>query len=96
MLLDLGLYVPVAALVGVGLWHRRPWASILHRGASGWFALITIAVAAMSAAMVANDDPDATAGQLVLFAALSAVTVAYAAWLHRPALLRGMMPGCAR
>lgn len=96
VLLDLGVYLPVATLVGLGLWRRRPWAPILHRAASGWFALITIAVAAMSAAMLANDDPDATAGQLVLFAVLSAVTAAYAACLHRVTLLRGMMPGCAR
>ena len=26
VLLDLGVYVPVATLVGVGLWRRRPWA----------------------------------------------------------------------
>lgn len=95
VLLDLGVYVPVATLVGVGLWRRRPWASILHSGTSAWFALITVAVAAMSAAMLVNDDPDATAAQLVLFAGLSVVTVAYAARLHRPAMLRGMMPECA-
>lgn len=87
VLLDLGVYVPVAALVGAGLWRRRPWAPILHRGASGWFALITVAVAAMSAAMLANDDPDASTGQLVLFTVLSVVTAAYAARLHRPSAL---------
>ena len=31
VLLDLGVYLPVATLVGVGLWRGRPWASILHR-----------------------------------------------------------------
>lgn len=44
VLLDLGVYVPVATLVGIGL----------QRAASGWFALVTVAVAAMSAADLAD------------------------------------------
>ena len=86
VLLDLGVFVPIAAVAGLGLRRGRPWATTLHRGAVGWFTLVTVAVATMSATMWLNDDRYASAGQLTLFVGLSVVMLVYAAVVHRPLL----------
>lgn len=84
VLLDLGVYLPATTLAAVGLWRARPWGSRLHRGLVGWFVLTTIAVAAMSATMSLNDDPNASAGQLMLFVVVAIGIVSYAAAIIRP------------
>ncbi len=84
VLLDLGVFVPVAALAAVGLRRERPWAALLHRGMVGWFTLVTVAVAAMSMAMNLNDDPYASPPQLGLFLVVGLATAGYAAVVLRP------------
>ncbi len=84
VLLDLGVYLPIAVLAAVGLRRERVWATTLHRGAVGWFVLVSIAVAVMSAAMLANDDPNASTGQLVLFVVTGIAVAGYAYVINRP------------
>jgi len=88
VLLDLGVYVPLAVISGLGLIRARPWASLLHQGLIGWFLLVTVAVAAMAATMNLNDDPNASMAQLVLFIVVGVVVTAYAAVVFRPLLTR--------
>jgi uncharacterized protein involved in response to NO len=88
VLLDLGVYVPLAVISGLGLIRARPWASLLHQGLVGWFLLVTVAVAAMAATMNLNDDPNASMAQLVLFIVVGVVVTAYAAAVFRPLLTR--------
>ncbi len=83
VLLDLGVFVPVAAITGAGVRGRVRWAASLHRGLVVWFALVTVAVATMSATMLINDDPYASAAQLGLFVGIGVLMVGYCAALFR-------------
>lgn len=91
VLMDLGIFVPLALAAGVGLLRGAAWAGRVLYGAVGWFVLVTVAVAAMSLSMVANDDPNAAVAQLVLFAATALVVVTYAAWLYLPLATKGSL-----
>lgn len=84
VLLDLGVFVPVAVLAGIGLFRDRSWAPLLYGGLVGWFTLVTVAVGAMSIAMIANDDRYASTGQLGLFVVVGVLMTAYAAVVYRP------------
>lgn len=77
-LMDLGLFVPVAAAIAVGLWRGSEWAIAALIGLTGWYLLVTVAVGAMSITMVVNDDRYASNGQLALFAGLTLAMIAYA------------------
>lgn len=94
VLLDLGVYLPIAVLAAIGLRRGRAWATTLHRGAVGWFLLVSVAVTAMSAAMLANDDPSASTGQLVLFVVTVVAVAGYAYAIDR-GLFEPIEPGPA-
>ncbi len=83
VLMDLGIFVPLAGGAGWAVLRGSVAAWHVLRGAVAWFALTTIAVACMSATMLVNDDPNAAAAQLGLFVAVGAAVIGYAAWLHR-------------
>ncbi|MEM7326716.1 MAG: hypothetical protein AAF531_26760, partial [Actinomycetota bacterium] len=86
VLLDLGIYLPATIMAGVGLRRGLGWAALLHRGLVVWFLLITIAVGTMAAAMLINDDPNASAGQLILFITVGTIIIGYAVAILRPTL----------
>ena len=76
-LMDLGLFVPVAVVVMVGLRRGARWAMAALAGLIGWYLLVTVAVGSMSIVMVVNDDEFAATGQIALFAVMSLVLSAY-------------------
>ena len=49
-----------------------------------WYALVPPSVAAMSATMVVNGDPNASSGQTSLLVVVSLVFAAIAAWVYWP------------
>lgn len=77
-LMDLGVFVPVAVAVMVGLWRGSEWAMPALAGLVAWYLLVTVAVGGMSIVMVVNDDQYASSGQLGLFAAMTLALLAYA------------------
>lgn len=86
VLADLGVFVPVAAATAVGVFRRIGWARLALTATVGWFAIVSIAVGAMSLTMLINDDPFASRAQLILFIAMTTLGVAYAVHLYRDLL----------
>ncbi len=82
-LMDLGVFVPIAVLTAFGLTRGAPWATNVLVGLVTWFALITVAVTAMSIAMTINDDPNASTAQLALFAVTTAIVLPYMVHLQK-------------
>ncbi len=89
-LMDLGVFVPAAIIVMIGLWRGANWSIPALVGLVGWYLLVTVAVGAMSIAMVVNDDQYASRGQVALFAAMTLALSAYAVVVLR--LLRSGTP----
>jgi hypothetical protein len=54
----------------------------------GWYALVPPSVAAMSATMVVNDDPNAVPGQAIMFVVVAIVFASLAVWIFLPLLRR--------
>jgi hypothetical protein len=52
----------------------------------GWYALVPPSVAAMSATMVVNDDPNAVPGQAIMFGVVAIVFASLAVWIFLPLL----------
>jgi hypothetical protein len=88
VLLDLGVVVPITVATAVQLFRGRDWGRRAAYGVAGWFVLVPVSVAAMSVAMLLNDDPYAATGDVAMFVGVSVVFVAFAAWLYRPLLSR--------
>lgn len=95
-LMDLGIIVPAAITIGVGLLCRAEWARKAAYAIFGGYTLLSAAVTGMAIVMYANADPDAS---LVNVAAFGSFTLA-AAWLtarlHRPLLTTSAAPAGAR
>lgn len=83
-LMDLGIFVPATVATVVALRRSAPWAQRALYVLTGWFVLVTVAVWAMSIAMVINDDPYGAPAQIVLFSVTAALVIAYATVLYRP------------
>src|SRR5690606_27080981 len=66
-LMDLGIVVPAAVAIGVGLLRRATWARTATFAILGGYTLLSAAVWGMAAVMLANDDPDATLANVVAF-----------------------------
>lgn len=81
-LMDLGIVVPVALATGAGVLRGSEIALRAAYGVVGWFALLGAAVTAMGIMMLANDDPDASAGLVVGFAMFTMVFAGLAAWMY--------------
>ena len=57
---DLAFVMPIAIATGVALIRNRMWAIRLTYGVSGFFILMSAAVASMGITMLVRDDPSAT------------------------------------
>jgi hypothetical protein len=88
-LMDLGIVVPAALLIGAGLWRGAVWAVrpgyVLLTGYTG----LAISVTAMAVLMNVRHDPDASLGLAVGFAAFALVFVVLLARLYRPFFVAG-------
>lgn len=71
--LDLGVFLPAIAATGVALWAGRTEASKALHLVLGWFALVGLAVAAMSVTMWMHGDSAASEGQVAAFVAAGLV-----------------------
>jgi hypothetical protein len=85
-MLDLGLVVPAAIAVLVGLRAGACWARKGAYGVIGWFALVPLSVAAMSLTMQVRHAPAASTGATVSLAVVAAVFLTGAALLYLPLL----------
>jgi len=83
-LLDLGVVVPATVVAGIGLLRRERAAQTALYALMGWYALVPPSVAAMSLAMVVNDDPHAVPGQAVMFSVVAVVLAGLATWTLLP------------
>lgn len=83
VVMDLGVFVPVAVATAVALRRGRPWAHRAWYTLTGWFVLTTVSVLGMSIAMIANDDPYAAPAQVALFAVTAVAVTAYAARVYQ-------------
>lgn len=90
-LLDLGVVVPVTVAAGIGLIRGSRVANTALYGVVGWFSLVPPSVASMALVMLVNDDPNASAGQVVLLTAVSVMFGAFAAYVYRPVLTMSRM-----
>ena len=86
VLLDLGVVVPATVAAGVGLLRGARWSGKALYAVLGWFFLVPPSVAAMAAVMLVNDDPDASAGQVLVFAIAAVVFAAFAVRVFLPLL----------
>ena len=85
-LLDLGIVVPATFAAGIALLLDAQVASRALYALMGWYALVPVSVAAMSATMVINDDPHANAGQALILSVVATVFTGLAAWIFLPLL----------
>jgi len=81
---DLGIVVPAALVIGVGLLRHRAWARKPAYGILGGYTLIGWSVAGMAWTMLLNGDPDASSTMVVAFTAISAALTVFAYFLYRP------------
>ncbi|GAA1436459.1 hypothetical protein GCM10009616_36280 [Microlunatus lacustris] len=83
-LMDLGIVVPAAILIGVGLLRGAVWARramyILFTG----YTCLAVSVAAMGLVMVVNRDPDASSGLAAGFCAFAIAFGTITLLLYRP------------
>lgn len=82
----LGIVVPAALVVGVGLLRRRRWARSSAYAIIGGYVLIGWSVAGMAATMLLDGDPDAYVGLLAGFGTRAAALSVFACFLYRPLL----------
>lgn len=83
-LMDLGIIVPIAIAVAVGLLRRRAWARTPAYALFGGYALLGTSVAGMAITMKLNDDPDASVGVLVGAVIMAGLLIALAYARFRP------------
>jgi hypothetical protein len=87
-LLDLGIAVPAAVAAGVGLVRGTAWGRKAAYAVAGFFALVGPAVAAMAITMQINDDPNATAANVVVMSVAGLVLAVLGIALYWPLLHR--------
>jgi hypothetical protein len=81
---DLGIVVPAALVVGVGLLSGRRWARTSAYAIVGGYLLIGWSVAGMAVTMMLDGDPDASIGLVAGFTALAVSLSIFAWFLYRP------------
>jgi len=85
-LMDLGVVVPLAVTVGVGLLRGHLWARrVLYPLLTGYTCL-SVSVLSMAVVMLVRDDPDASIGLALGFGAFTAALTALIVGLYRPLL----------
>lgn len=70
-LMDLGIIVPAAVTIGIGLLRRAVWARKAAYALLGGYTLIGGAVAGMAIVMYVNGDPDGSLANVVAFSAFA-------------------------
>ena len=95
-LMDLGVFLPAAVGAGIALRGEAPWARKAMYGIVAWFALVGVAVAAMTITMQVNDDPAASVGQTATFVVAAVVFMALALRVHWPLFGRRRRPRIGR
>lgn len=101
---DLGIVVPAALAVGVGLLRRRRWAAKPAYAILGGYVLLAWSVAGMAWTMLVNGDPDASVVQAAAMTVLAASGAVFAVHLYGPlfgepertAATRWVRPGLSR
>jgi hypothetical protein len=83
---DLGIVVPAALAVGIGLLRRRPWARKPAYAILGGYILIGWSVTGMAWTMLLNKDPDASVALAAGFTGISVAGTVFAYFLYRPLL----------
>ena len=86
---DLGIVVPAALAVGVGLLRRQPWARKPAYAILGGYVLLAWSVAGMAWTMLASTDPDASVVVALVMTALAAAGTVFAYFLYRPLFRAG-------
>lgn len=81
---DLGLVVPAAIVVGIGLLRRRSWARRPAYAILGGYVLVGCSVAGMAWSMVFAGDPDASVGFALAVTGLAMAGAIFASFLYRP------------
>jgi len=86
---DLGIVVPAALTVGVGLLRRRQWARKPAYAILGGYVLLGWSVAGMAWSMLLSGDPDASLTQGVVMTGFAGAGGLFAYFLYRPLFRTG-------
>jgi hypothetical protein len=81
--MDLGIVVPAALTVGVGMLRHRAWARRPMLAIVGGYALLGVSVAAMAVVMTVQGDPDASVATLAGSVTTAAFLAVLAGWVYR-------------
>ena len=81
---DLGIVVPAALTVGIGLLRRQVWARKPAYAILGAYVLIGWSVAGMGWSMVISGDPDASVAMVVSVSGIACAGAVFAYFLYRP------------
>lgn len=81
---DLGIVVPSALTVGIGLVRRKAWARKPAYAILGGYLLLGWSVAGMAWVMLLNSDPDASLTQALGITGLASAGAVFAYFLYRP------------
>jgi len=91
-LMDLGIIVPAALAIGVGLLRHAPWARKASYALLGGYTLLGAAVTGMAIVMYANSDPDGTLTNVIAFTTFTIAIGALTAALYRPLFTAAAAP----
>lgn len=83
-MMDLGLIVPIAILVGILLLRTPQRVGLLRYGMTGWAALLASSVAGMAVVMQTTGDPAASGIVTVAFSVFALLAIVLAVLVHRP------------
>ena len=81
---DLGIVVPAALTVGIGLLKRQVWARKPAYAILGAYVLIGWSVAGMGWSMLISGDPDASVAMAVAVTGIASAGAVFAYFLYRP------------
>jgi hypothetical protein len=81
---DLGIVLPAAVAVGLGLLRGARWAGMAAYPVAGWLALVPAAVAAMMISMLVNDDPAGSVAAAVLLSVVALACLTLATAVYQP------------
>jgi len=81
---DLGIVVPAALTVGIGLLKRQVWARKPAYAILGAYVLIGWSVAGMGWSMLISGDPDASVAMAVAVTGIASAGAVFAHFLYRP------------
>ena len=81
---DLGIVVPAALTVGIGLLRHQPWARKPAYAILGAYVLIGWSVAGMGWSMLTSGDPEASVAMAVAVTGIACAGAVFAFFLYRP------------